>query len=303
VFVAPLDGDMAQIQGWQPALGEGLAEMLITELSRSGKFEVLESTGLKDLKDEIALGDSGYVADQEKVAKGGFAGADFMFRGKVTRFGSQTKGVNLGGFVPYSGGSFGMKTTTSDVAIDWRLVDTYTRKVIKSGRAEASHKGSSFDIGTSVQGHGGTIGFGNQEFMASALGKAAAQAVTNLSLDLVSIEVPVSGRQKYKAEHLAELQAKTQAASEAARLAPGTVLAVVNKQTLIVSIGSKQGAKPNDKLGVFELVETKDDKGAVVFSEEKPAGEIVLQTVQDDRSKAVYVGTADVKAGWVVRAK
>src|ERR1039458_3965069 len=52
VFVAPLDGDMAQIQGWQPALGEGLAEMLITELSRSGKFEVLESTGLKDLKDE-----------------------------------------------------------------------------------------------------------------------------------------------------------------------------------------------------------------------------------------------------------
>jgi len=303
VFVAPLDGDMAQVQGWQPALGEGLAEMLITELSRSGKFEVLESTGLKDLKDEIALGDSGYVADQEKVAKGGFAGADFMFRGKVTRFGSQTKGVNLGGFSGFSGGSLGIKTTTSDVAIDWRLVDTYTRKVIKSGRAEASHKGNSFDIGTSVNGHGGNIGFGNQEFMNSALGKAAAQAVTNLSSDLASIEVPVSGRQKYKAEHLAELQAKTMAASEAARLAPGTVLAVVNKQTLIVSIGSKQGAKPNDKLGVFELIETKDDKGTVVFSEEKPAGEIVLQTVQDDRSKAVYVGTGDVKAGWIVRAK
>ena len=94
VFVAPLDGDMAQIQGWQPALGQGLAEMLTTELSRLGKFEVLESTAIKDLKDEIALGETGYVNDQEKVDKGGFAGADFMFRGKVTRFGSQTKGLN-----------------------------------------------------------------------------------------------------------------------------------------------------------------------------------------------------------------
>ena len=113
VFVAPLDGDLSQIQGWQPAMGEGLAEMLITELTKLGKFEVLESTGLKDLKDEIALGDQGYVSDKEKVDKGGWSGADFMFRGKVTRFGSATKGVNLGGFVPFSGGSLGMKTKFS----------------------------------------------------------------------------------------------------------------------------------------------------------------------------------------------
>ena len=44
IFVAPLDGDLAQIQGWQPALGEGLAEMLITELGKIGKFDVMEST-------------------------------------------------------------------------------------------------------------------------------------------------------------------------------------------------------------------------------------------------------------------
>ena len=303
VFVAPLDGDMAQIQGWQPALGQGLAEMLTTELTRLGKFDVLESTALNNLKDEIALGETGYVNDQEKVDKGGFAGADFMFRGKVTRFGSQTKGINLGGFIPYSGGSLGMKTTTSDVAIDWRLVDAYTRKVIKAGRAEASHKGSSFDIGTSVNGHGGNIGFGNSEFMNSALGKAAAQAVTNLTLDLVKIDVPESGRHKFKAQKLAQAEAQGQAIANAMKMTPGTVIAVVNKSTLIVSIGGKQGAKANDKLSLFEVLETKDDKGIVVFSEEKPAGEITLQAVQDDRSKASYDGPALVKAGWIVRAK
>jgi curli biogenesis system outer membrane secretion channel CsgG len=100
LFVAPLDGDMSQIQGWQPALGEGLAEMLITELGKVNKFQVLESTALEHLKGEIRLGDEGFVGKDEKVEKGGWAGADFMFRGKVTRFGSKTQGVNLGGFVP-----------------------------------------------------------------------------------------------------------------------------------------------------------------------------------------------------------
>ena len=87
IFVAPLDGDMSAIMGWQPALGEGLAEMLITELTKLNKFDVLESTALPELVNEIHLGEAGYVGEGEKVDKGGFAGADFMFRGKVTRFG------------------------------------------------------------------------------------------------------------------------------------------------------------------------------------------------------------------------
>ena len=100
MFVAPLEGDASQVMGWQPALGDGLAEMLITELSKLGKFQMVESTALKDLAEEIKLGESGYVNQQEKVDKGGWAGADFMFRGKVTRFGSNQNKVGLGGFVP-----------------------------------------------------------------------------------------------------------------------------------------------------------------------------------------------------------
>ena len=303
IFVAPLDGDLSQIQGWQPALGQGLAEMLVTELSSIGKFQVLESTDLKDLKEEIGLGESGYVGKDEKVEKGGFAGADFMFRGKVTRFGSQTKGVNQGGFVPYSGGALGIKQTVSDVAIDWRFVDAFNRKVIKSGRIEASHKGTSFDIGVGVNGRGGNIGFGNSEFMNSALGKAAAEAVPNLTKELALIELPESGRHQAKIQALSKQQAQAQQATDAARATPGTVVAVVNKSTVIISLGAKLGFKPNDKLQLFETVDTKDDKGAVVFTEEKLVGEITLQSVQDDKSKASYDGDAQVKAGWIVKAK
>ena len=47
VFVAPLDGDLSQVQGWQPALGEGLAEMLITELNKQldVQTKVLDAQG------------------------------------------------------------------------------------------------------------------------------------------------------------------------------------------------------------------------------------------------------------------
>ena len=129
LFVAPLDGDLSQIQSWQPALGEGLAEMLITELTKLNKFQVLESTALEHLKGEIRLGDEGFVGQDEKVEKGGWSGADFMFRGKVTRFGSKTQGVNLGGFVPGNIGNLGIKQSKSDVRIDWRLVERSPEKI------------------------------------------------------------------------------------------------------------------------------------------------------------------------------
>jgi curli biogenesis system outer membrane secretion channel CsgG len=303
LFVAPLDGDVSAIMAWQPALGEGLAEMLVTELNRLNKFQILESTALKELANEIDLGQSGYVNEQEKVQKGGWAGADFMFRGKVTRFGSNQKNVGLGGFVPFSSGNLGVKISTSDVRIDWRLVDVYTRKVIKTGSATASQKGTGFDIGVGVQGRGGNIGFGNEEFMNSALGKATAKAVTNIVQDLVAFNPPASGRSLSKAQGQAQQQSAMDSAANAAKEVPGKVLAVVNKTTVIVSLGTKQGFKNGEKLKLFETVDTKDDSGKVVFTEEKLAGEVTLDAVQEEKSKASYSGTAEIKAGWVVKWK
>jgi curli biogenesis system outer membrane secretion channel CsgG len=303
MFVAPLEGDISAIMAWQPAMGEGLAEMLITELNRVGKYDILESTSLKDLAKEIELGQQGWVNEQEKVDKGGWAGADYMFKGKVTRFGANKKGVNLGGFVPFSGGDLGVKMTTADVRVDWRIVDVYNRKVIKTGSATASHKGTAFDVGAAVQGHGGRIGYQNQDFMNSALGKATAKAVTNIVEEVIAFNPPESGRVRSKAAVQSQQQAADQAAADALRSTPGKVLAVVNKNTVIVSLGSRHGFRAGDKLKIYEVLDTKDDKGAVVFSEEKLYGELTLDSVQEERSKATYGGSGEVKTGWVVKLK
>jgi curli biogenesis system outer membrane secretion channel CsgG len=301
LFVAPLDGDLSQIQGWQPALGEGLAEMLITELTKLNKFQVLESTALEQLKDEIRLGEEGFVAADEKVEKGGFAGADFMFRGKVTRFGAKSQGVGLGGFVPGSLGNLGVRSSKSDVRIDWRIVDVATRKIVTSGQAVGEQTGVGFDIGVAVKGHGGNIGFDNAEFMNSALGKATVKAINTIMTQVQGAQVPASGRQKAREKAAQSSQAVAQQAISSLRNTPGKVLAAPAKGVLIVSLGSKQGFKAGDKLKLYEVVELKDDQGQVVFTEEKLAGEITLDSVQEERSKAGYSGSAEVKTGWTVK--
>jgi curli biogenesis system outer membrane secretion channel CsgG len=302
IFVAPLDGDASAVMGWQPALGEGLAEMLITELTKINKFQVLESTALEHLKGEIKLGEDGFVGQDEKVEKGGFAGADFMFRGKVTRFGAKSQGVNLGGFVPGSLGNLGIKQNQSDVRIDWRLVDVSTRKVLKTGQAVASEKGLGFNVGVGVGGRGGAIGFQNTEFMNSALGKATVKAIGVIIADVSVASLPASGRRQAKDKAAERDKAGVEAALVTLKSTPGKVLAAPVKGVVIVSLGRKQGFKSGDKLKLYETVDTKNDKGEVVFSEEKLIGEIVLDSVQEERSKASYTGSSEAQAGWVVRA-
>src|ERR1017187_5003940 len=261
-FVAPFSGDTTAIQYWQPAMGEGLGEMLTTELGKINKFQMLEINQLGDLKNEIGMGQDGWVDQTEKVDKGGFAAADFMFTAKVTRFGNKETKVGLGGFVPGSLGNLGVKQTVSDVRIDWRLVDTANRKLIKTGSSTASRKGVGFAVGINVTGHGGGIGFNNKEFMESALGKAKETALMQISADVSPITLPESGRLKQKAAQASQQDAAANAAAQALRSTPGKVLAVASKDAVIVSLGSSLGFKTGDKLDLYETVETKDANGA-----------------------------------------
>jgi curli biogenesis system outer membrane secretion channel CsgG len=303
VIVAPFSGDSTHITHWQPALGEGLAEMLITELGKLGKFDVLETTQLGVLKDEIGLGEDGWVEQSEKVDKGGFSAADFMFTGKVTRFGAKESKLNLGGFVPRNIGNLGLRQTVADVRIDWRLVDAANRRVIKTGSAMGEQKGTGFDVGVNISGSGGRIGFDNKEFMESALGRATVTALSQITAELRPVTLPESARRKQKAKQAGDRETIAATAVQALRQTSGKVVAVAGKDSVIISLGSQHGFKAGDKVDLYELVEIKDEKGEVVFTDEKLAGELTLQSVQPDRSRASFSGDLQVKAGWAVKAK
>src|SRR5258706_3470255 len=102
------------VASWQPAMGEGLAQMLITELNNLPNFKVLESVALDDLRTERALGESGEVNQSESVKKGQWKGADYTFKSVVTRFGSKEQNYGGGGGppIPFVGGiGFSVKKT------------------------------------------------------------------------------------------------------------------------------------------------------------------------------------------------
>jgi curli biogenesis system outer membrane secretion channel CsgG len=298
-FVAPFSGSSSAIQGWQPAMGAGLGEMLTTELGKLHKFQMLEINDLGDLKNEINLGADGWVDTSQKVDKGGFAAADFMFTAKVTAFGNKTSHLGLGGFVPSAFGNLGLHQTVADVRIDWRLVDVATRRIIKTGSASAKQRGGGFDVGADVGGHGGDISAGNQEFMDSALGHATQKTLAQIIADVQATTLPISGRAKQKAG----LAARANAAEDALRHTPGKVLAVAGKEAIIISLGSKEGFKEGDKVNLYQTTDVKDDKGNVVFTDEKLVGELTLLSVQEDRSRASCSGDLTVHQGWTVKAK
>ena len=127
------------------------------------------------------------------------------------------------------------------------------------------------------------------------------------------ISVPVSGRQQNKTKteqtRLVAQQEQTKAqqqaqdaAGAALRGTPGKVLVVPAKGILIVSLGIKHGFKNGDRLKLYEAVDTKDEKGNIVFTEEKFVGEVTIDAVNPESSKVLYSGDKDVKAGWIVKA-
>ena len=302
-FVAPFSGDANVVQFWQPAVGQGLGEMLTTELGKINKFQMLEVNQLGDLKNEINMGEDGWVDQAQKVDKGGFAAADFMFTAKVTRFGNKQQSLGLGGFAHGALGALGVKTTTADVRIDWRLVDVATRKIIKTGSAVEAQTGLGFAIGGGGGGAGGGVSFDNSEFMDSALGKATVKAINDIIAEVQSTSLPESGRVKQKTTIAARANAASATAFAATHNVPGKVLAVANKDAIIISLGTKNGFKDGDKVNLYQSVDTKDDKGNVVFSDEKLVGELTISAVQEERSRCAYSGDLTVLQGWTVKAK
>lgn len=295
VSVAPSE---SSVSGWQPALGKGLADMMITELSKLQNVKVLESVALDDLRAERALGESGEVAQSESVKKGYWKGADYTLKTVITRFGSKESSFGGGGVrlpVPFvGGGGFAVKQSENEVQIDWRIIDNTTREPLKADRATGVEKGSGFNFS-----HFGNSGFSdNREFMSSALGKATMKAIAQIVDQLQQWDPPAKSGRDQVAEATAADSAKKDASALAEkRRAKGEVL-LVEDGKIWVSLGSQNGMQKGDKIKIYKSVEKKNKAGKVIATEYEPVTEIELSKIQKDRSWGSYTGTAKLEEGW-----
>jgi len=276
---------------WQPAMGEGLAQMMITELGNLPNFKVLESVALDDLRAERALGDSGEVSQAESVKKGQWKGADYTFKSTVTRFGSKENNYGGGGFaprLPFGVGGFSVRKSENEVQIDWRIIDNASREIVSgaTGRAVGVESGTGFNFSSY---HGG--GFNNnREFMDSALGKATMKAITIIVEKLKTLDVGPGARTLNAANAAA-------AGASALRNVKGVVKLVEGKE-IWISLGANNGFAKGDKVKIYKPVEKKNKKGEVIATTYELVTEITLLKVQKDKSMGEYTGTAEIGEDW-----
>jgi curli biogenesis system outer membrane secretion channel CsgG len=126
------------------SIGSGIADMLTTELVKTGKFIVLErGEGLNAIEREYNLN------TQLNRPSRNLEGADVLIVGAITAFEPKASGTGIGGIVVPKGIPFvgGIKLGKNEayIAVDLRLIDLRTGRIIAATTVEG--KTSDWKIG------------------------------------------------------------------------------------------------------------------------------------------------------------
>ncbi len=143
------------------AIGSGIRDMLISSLFKTNKFVVLGGREeLEEIKEEIDLGTSGYVKQEQAPQAGGWESADIIILGAITAFEPRAEGVGggLGGLVPGFLGGIKFGKNDAYIAMDLRIVDVRTRRIINTTTVQG--KASSYNVGGLGVGWGGAGALG-----------------------------------------------------------------------------------------------------------------------------------------------
>lgn len=176
--------------GGSGQIGVGLAEMLTSELIKTGRFILVERAALSDIVKEQELGQTGLVRKETAAAVGELLGAQLLIMGAVTEFESQSSGG--GGGVGYKGFALAARTESAHVGVDVRLVDSSTGQVLKSFNADAKAQAVGLGFTGTIEG----VQFGSDAFVKTPLGQAAREAIHKAVMFIINEmeETPWIGR-------------------------------------------------------------------------------------------------------------
>lgn len=149
-----------------------LTEVLTTELSKTGKFVVLERKSLADINAEQELGASGKVNAETATKAGAIIGAQILVRCAISEYAYTQTGTS-GSLKIIKGLSLGATVLRAQVGIDTRIYDAKTSEVLASTvtRGNATAKGADIKFtDTKMDASAGG-------FMTTPLGQASRDAL------------------------------------------------------------------------------------------------------------------------------
>lgn len=195
VFIFDDKTDNGRSWWGQRTVGEGMSDMVITELVKTGQYTVLERQELDELLREQDLGASGIVTPESAAEIGKVLGVELAVMGAVTEFGYNKSDTD----VRVDRTRVGLGMQSAAVGMDVRMVNTSTGEIIAAENIRKTKRAPSASVSR------GSIGFENEnEFNQSIVGKAARNAIE----DVVGLVTKNSDKVSWAAKVVTEASGK-----------------------------------------------------------------------------------------------
>ncbi|HDH98415.1 MAG TPA: hypothetical protein ENF70_04725 [Deltaproteobacteria bacterium] len=131
-------------------IGDGLREMFVTALHNSGYFVVLERIDIQGLAAEQALSRSSLASKGSAIPSGQMDAADIIIYGVVSEFEAQAHGSGMLMAMPNVPVSIGGLQKEAHMAIDIRVVDVVTGKILTAQRIPGMAISTEATLGASI---------------------------------------------------------------------------------------------------------------------------------------------------------
>lgn len=177
---------------WRKEIGEGMADQLTTALVGTNRFIVLERQALDAVLSEQDLAASGRVSAASGAAYGEIEGAEIVVVAAVTEFDDDSSGasVGTGGFIGDVFSSVSAGFSGSHMAIDLRLIDTRTSRILAATSVEGGSK--DFDFTSAATNFGGALVGGNLNGWSNTPKEKALREVIIKAVEFLQTKVPAT---------------------------------------------------------------------------------------------------------------
>ena len=265
--------NQTQYGGWR--LGSGAADILTTELVKTGKFDMFERERLSTIIKEQNLGASGRVDTTSAARIGKIIGVKYIITGAVTEYGQSRSGGGGGGV---NVGKVGYHS-----AVDIRMVDATTGKIVFADTA--SHSKSSVKV--RVFGFGGGESF-NEKLATETM----REAIKEVAAKMDATEFKASGSRK-----------PTAAGTKTSKPVGKAVVADVDGNTITLNKGKNAGFKSGQTVTISRKGKVIKDPttGKVLKIKYKTVGKIKLTEVEGAYSEGTIISGSGFKVGDIIR--
>jgi curli biogenesis system outer membrane secretion channel CsgG len=262
IAVMPFEDGSIQDRWWNNnwELGKGVSDELVTTLLETGKFRLIEREQLDKVLAEQDFGTSGRVDSKTAAEIGRILGVRYLVMGRITEFTFKSSG---GGAISFlKGGGLGIKTTTSRVVLDARMVDTQTAEILTGVKGKGEKKQTNLGIIYDWN----AMAFGSDEFRKTDIGIALRDAVSKVAEGLAE--------KAYGHEEPVEMSG---------------LVAYVLGEKIYINLGYSDGIKPGMTFVVYHIIDLVKDPltGEIIDEISEPVAEIAVTEIKEKASTCI----------------